>query len=480
MGIPGSKENLEQLVAIYGYNIKDFGWQDTNYRSMCYASGVIINCNEKKYILTTRDRFIYCQDIVMYHSYYRKEEPIMRHNLDIIYQSIEHNIIILVSKGCLELDLTKGELVNDQNIPKTLTNGYHILGDSFPVPTKKTNLYLIKSAINFEPDIIFQTQIHDVQFIKSIVDEYKYLPRTLMYYFSLKIEPDILNGSVIINRRQHLIGIVSRSNDGYLYVIPMKIIRKIVNDFIYYENQPEKYSYPITLPFGYYVHDKTALIHKKYIVDTDNGKKHLKANDQIISVSKSDIIIKQNDINVYDSELKIPIPFDIYLNMNFKIGDMVNIIFERDGKKINLTIRTTAFIIFPKISSSDIYFPNYTIPYININGLIIVELTHELMDLLVMKKIMVRNYLVDNLMHEEANSESVLMIIDCLNSDLALTWNLPRLEAHTKQKIHAPFVFAINGISVSSLADITSHNFAAHDLDMEIGLEKDMTRLINI
>lgn len=484
MGIPGSKEDLEQLVAIYGYNTREFGWKDIDHRSMSYASGIIITCNDKKYILTTRDRLIYCQDIVMYHSCYRKEEPIFRHNMDIIFQSIEHNIAILVTKGCLELDLTKGEMVNNEINPKTLTNGYPILNDYYPLPTKKSNLYVVKSEIDFEPDIIFKTQIYDVQFMKSIVDEYKYLPRTLMYLFSINLKENQdysrLNGSVIINKKHRVIGLVSRSDSRYLYVIPMKIVKKIINDFIYFENQIETYSYPITLPFGYYVRDHDALIHQKYIINTVNGKKHLKANDKLVSISNCDILIKRNDIHIYDRELKMAIPFDIYLNINYRMGDQVDMVIERNEKKINMAIYTIASSMIPKISIHDKYFPSYSTPYVNINGIIIVELTHELMELMAIKKIVLQNYLMDNWMHGELDDKNMLIIIDCLNIELALEYKLPRISSHKKQKIKAPLIFDINGITVSTLADVLKYHDCSHHLQIKFGLQKDAPYLINL
>ena len=118
MGVIGSKEKLGQIAVIYGYSPNDFSWLQIDNRAIYQTSGLIITLNNKQYVLTTRSRLISCQNIIMYYCHFNDSEPIFRNNLQIIFQSIEYNIIILGTKGKNKLDFESSELISGDYIPK--------------------------------------------------------------------------------------------------------------------------------------------------------------------------------------------------------------------------------------------------------------------------------------------------------------------------------------------------------------------------
>ena len=58
MGALGSKEKLGQIGVIYGYNHNDFCWKSIDNRKVYCTTGLIINYNGLKYVITTRSKLI--------------------------------------------------------------------------------------------------------------------------------------------------------------------------------------------------------------------------------------------------------------------------------------------------------------------------------------------------------------------------------------------------------------------------------------
>lgn len=497
MGALGSKEKLGQIVAIYGYNENNFRWMPNSGRSVYHTSGLIIEHNNKKYIVTTRAKLISCKNIVMYHSYFIDSDtvPVMRNDLQILFQYIDFNIIILGTKNYNELNLDVSEILFGNYNPKIVSPSYNIMKNIFVTPTKRSHYHVARMSMNLESDTIqYNVHIHDVKFNKSVVYDKTFLPESYMYKFNLKnnessleesmiipqgelsvpktgvlqeesseINLDGICGAIVFNKKHQLVGLISKTekskkeglhnNKLKIYVIPTKIIIKIVIDFVKNLDKPDEYHGLMTLPLNLKISKtNTIKIDHNVVINTIECKKTLKINDDLISINGNPINNDNDCISVFDEDLNENIPFDIYTKLNGI--DYVNLVLRRNKKLIDIDVLNNLYHVTNLPLTNLTYFhPLDPIPYINISGIIVVQLTHELLDLTMSNGIALKNKIINDIFEDLSElPNSVLLIIDCLSSVLAGTYKLPQIILNPI--INCPIITTINGIDVFTLDNI--------------------------
>ncbi|XWV26212.1 hypothetical protein QJ857_gp0864 [Tupanvirus soda lake] len=459
MGILGSKENLGQIVVVYGYNSNDFTWRNLDLRSVYHTTGLVIKYQNKKYIVTTRQRLISCKNIVMYHCYFRGTEPVMRNDLQIMFQSIEYNIVILGTKECDEFDLTMSEIIYGDYDPKNICPSYDITKSKYVVPTKRSHFNTVRMDMDLESDTInYQAHIYDVKFVESFIYDTSYVPNNYMYKFIFKNEPDSklygICGAIIFNKKHQLVGMVSMCEENELFVLPTKALIKIVNDFFRFKNNPNQYSGITTLPFNYKINSDCVEITNTNIVISNTGKKLVKKNDKLISIGNFDIEIN-TDALVYDIDFKESIPLEIFVALNFDCDKPFDVILQRKKKIINISLYGMPVKDYLPLTNQSYYYPINSIPYVNLNGIIFVQLTHELLDITVYRNVILSNNLLDKYFADENDNFKKILIIDCLNHEIAEKYKLPQLlPISEKQILKCPFVTTINGKETTNLVEL--------------------------
>lgn len=268
MGSFGSKTLLSQIVTIFGYNSNDFDWREANDRIVYQTTGLICSYGDKKYVLTIRSRMISCKNIVMYHSNFIDEKidnnisiPVMRNDLEILFQSIENDIIILGSRDKLFLDLNKSEMMtNHYNLSHQTIKSYAMDNPAFKniVPTKRSQYYTVIMDVDLEnKNNEINYLIHmfdDLKYIKSYIDTNTFLPSNFFHRFEFNKISSVQAsmGAVIFNRKKEVIGmIMDVRNQIYLKVLPFVRIRNLVEEFVKYHQQPTSYLGLLGLPINY-------------------------------------------------------------------------------------------------------------------------------------------------------------------------------------------------------------------------------------
>ncbi|XWV24962.1 hypothetical protein QJ856_gp0817 [Tupanvirus deep ocean] len=480
MGVLGSKESLGQIVVIYGYNSNDFAWRNFDSRSVYHTTGLIIKHQNKKYIVTTRQRLISCKNIVMYYCYFRGTEPVMRNDLQILFQSIEYNIVILGTKDCDEFDLTMSEIIYGDHDPKNICPSYDITKSSFVVPTKRSHFHTVRMDMDLESNTInYQVHIYDVKFMKSFIYDSSYVPNNYMYKFTFKneTEPKLYGicGAIIFNKKHQLVGMISMSEENELYVLPTKTLCKVVNDFVRFKDNPNQYKGIVSLPFNYALNNNHVEITdiNTFVLDSPSGtsfassselskrsspsgtsKKIFRKNDKLISVGNFDIEV-DDGINVYDKDFRENIPLEIFIALNFDCDKPLDITILRKKKIINMSLCSASTRDCLPLTNRSYFYPINSIPYVNLNGIIFVQITHELLDITMYRNILLSNNLLGKYFADENDNYNKILIIDCLNYEIAEKYKLPQLLLTSeKQKLECPFVTTINGKDVSNLIEL--------------------------
>lgn len=461
---PRKKQKIEdQLCVIYGYHSNYFSWQDNTDRTVYHTTGLIFEIENNYYVLTTRSHLISCKNIIMYHRYLRDNEIILRNDLRILFQSIEYNIIILVSENKNSFDPLESEIISGDYDKLAICPSYIFPTDSQGVPTKRSKYSAIKTNMDLTSDTLkYEIDSLNVKYLLPFMESETFLPAVFLYKYRIDDTSDMLGiiGSVIVNKKNQLIGIVSKSISNNLFVLPTILLSKIVFDFANNLSNPDAYEGLCSLNICFDINNQSKIeISENNIVKKENDTFILKKNDIINKIDGKNPYINNDIVLVYDSKLGENIPIDIYFQLNSANGKEISLEIDRFGTIINLNI--VGSINRKELSLTNIpYFnPDLPIPFINLGGIIIVEFTHELLDIMFSNKIYISNKLIDNFIHEGLldneleQINNMLLIIDCLDNNLAKKYNLPQLKSNNSHNV-VPFVTKINDYSVSSLCDI--------------------------
>ncbi len=478
MGALGSKEKLGQFVAIYGYHRNDFSWIDMDSRSVYRGTGIIVNYNGKKYVITTRQKIISCKTIAMYHSYFRGNEPVLRNSLYVIFQSIEYNIIILASENKTELDLSTSEIISGHYVPAAICPSYDMTNDLYVLPTKRSQYHTAKMGMDLRsPEIRYCVDILNLKYISSFIFRESYVPNDLMYKFILKNNDNKsklvgIYGSIVFNKKNQMVGMISRLKDNELHILPKFAIMKIFSDFIRYHDIPNQYRGLVHLPFTYFITNSKKIKISFATINTESSAIQIEKNDELITINGSDINIIDNDACVYDVIQKENIPIDVFIKLHYDAITPIKLQIRRQNILYNVDFYGITENKPLELTNRSYFYPLNSIPYVNFNGIIMVQLTHELLDVCEFNKIYIKNCVIDKCIGNNYDCDAnfnAIIIFDCLNNEIVKKYNLPKILQNKEQEICCPVVTKINGDPVTYLSEF---NIIAQQI-----IPEDSTRL---
>lgn len=531
MGVNSSKDKLSQFVVIYGFDSNAFGWRDIDNRNVYHTTGLIIENQGCKYVVTTRSQLIHCRHIVMYYSSFDGavvsisgkntifNTTVLRNDLRILFQSIEFNIIILGTKDKTFLDLSASELILGDQLPSHVHA--HQLENYMIVPKKSTTYHTALMNMDLDSHYTnFETHIYHAKFVKSFINDETYLPSNYFYQFKLSNIDEAnkenlvgINGAMVFNKQHQVIGMVSSSRGKYLEVLPYKALAKIVRDFFTtnQDNYSGLYILPIIPKIMVFETDKkkdyqppgcssrsTSNVESKLMIEksylTKDSQPLLRENDEIIQVNGLPILLENDSIKIWDSDYKDHLPLDLYLRLNLTKDTTIKMLVR--GSRKNPRIKGNGepnlfelsdikgsplnHFIFP-ISSRPYFYPTNSISYSNIRGLIITELTHELIDICACHQIVLTNDIIEMIYREGIpDCQQFLVILDCLSQELIDKYHLPCLTCDRKRVIPIPIIYQVNENKVSTLADVSSLHDNLVSLELKVGLSKEECTLIKI
>jgi len=470
---PFSYVNIEQCATIYahdsdilsplGIGICEPVENDFVYQISC----VIIEHNGSKYVISARKKIIQCKKIELY--YCKFGQLIYKNDLRILFQSIETNIVILGTNGYDELrldlsELIKGNIDNVNYMPfQSPTDIPAItISNKFTMPKSKKKYYAGMIDVNPIDDIVSNNN-YEFKYRGSFIMTNTYLPSIYMFEFELTkkklIENDFRNlyGTFIFDHDKKPIGFITEIMlDARCAVLPIRHVHKIINNF-FDETKSGHSTKSLCLPISYIVkkNNKTAnIIVDSVYIDTNID---LKSKDRIISIDNKEIIIKGNEAVVFDDEYDDCLPFDVYLRLNLNSYSMMNITIERKNKIISYDFYGVP-IDTHMLSLTDQaeFYPTYPIPFINLGGLIIVQFTHELLDILAGNKIKLNSYVIDDFMASDDNKKINHLLIVSNSTKKKKTLNINVSSIGSCNVIDCPVLLKINGTKVNTLTELNN------------------------
>lgn len=484
MGAYGSKEDIEKLGTVYGYNCNDITWRQSVDKNVYHTNCIIITYHDKKYVMTTREKIISCANICMYYAISRESEYIMRNDMYILFQQIELNLVILATVGENSFVEDKSILVSGEIFPKDKTTEFY-LDEFYKIPTKKSTYSII--SLNFNLESMFDAEstidfhIYDAKYEKSIIFDKIYVPEMYNYLFKFDKKPDNslhgICGSVILDSNNNLVGIVSRIIESKIYILPKRIIYLAFDRFTnFLENNI--YLGFLFIPFRFIISGENVMIDGDCIVNTvSNPHFILKNNDKLLSINDKELVIKNDNVMIFDDCLKDLVTVEIYLKLNTEPDSPINLAFFRKNIYSTIDCIGSKFEM-PFLTDQPYFKPSCPIPYVNFNGIIFVKLTHELYDLMIQNRIIIQNEMVSDLI-SGALDKNVIIILDCLNKPLVKKYRLPQIQPGTKSKIKCPFVTQFDDSTTVDL-DLIQQKINKKLVKMRIGLTSTDQKFIEL
>jgi hypothetical protein len=478
MGIIGSKEKVNQLVTIYGYQLDDIPWLDFDSRKIYQTNGIVVSNGTKSYVLTTRNNILGCKILTAYYCHFHKnKEYIFKNDLEVIFHSIEFNLVVLVSKDKNFFDFNAGHMLTGDIWSQFDFQSYDLLGkNSVAIPTKRNVNHLVKMDLDMKShNVDYAMSIHNMKLVGTKFTKDSIAPNSIFYQFAMDEENQYtlngIHGTVIFNKQNKLIGMVNKivSSEGILQVIPSKVIYKFFSEFIQGLSKPTDYAGLASIPFEF---DNEFGLTKNMQLDSgDKKKKMFKKEDQLLMINDNHIITMQSnertshDMFILDIVLKENIPLDLWIRLNTSLNEKVNVTIRRKNKtqKIDVYPESSLKNVFP-LTTVPSYYPNKLIPYINESGLIIAELSHELLSIFYKRGIKLQNSIIESLFDDTLKDFNHLLILDCTNEKLAEQleiYNLSKIfkkqiNPQSKIEIYVNILTSINNHSVTSLKEAQS------------------------
>jgi hypothetical protein len=480
MELISSYVGIEQDATIYAYDLDVLTPLGINLRSpktdqtnQAYqASCAIIEHNSNKYVISCRTNIIWCKKIILIYCKWGK--VIYSNELHILFQSIETNLIILGTVGHDKLKLELSQEMagrKDGDGPGATTNldiPAMMIIDKFTNPKMKKDYYANMVEIDLDHNT-YNQNIYQFKYLNSFATNHHYLPSIWMYEFGLtkKCKANIagLCGGLMYNQKKKLIGLVTShmAQSNSCAVLPVRHLYKIINIFFDRDNKANKldnlnnlnsYARSFCLPISYSIQKKKG--GKKHdLIITSSFVPELKPKDKIVGIDNKDISIEPSGASVYDDKYEEYIPFDIYVRLNFNPYSQMGMAVERNKKVVSCDLSGDPIenhMLW--LTDQADFMPKDPIPFINLEGLIAVQLTHELIDIFASNSIKLHHRFIEKFMESADNKKinRVLVIAD-VSKKKKINIKIQK-SGNEFDTLDCYILYTINGTKVRKLGEI--------------------------
>lgn len=359
--------------------------------------GYAVRWRSKQYVVAPRHQVIYSEYI---RSIYKtKQGQKICTKMDILYQSVEYNLVVLVNEE------------SDQFIPKDVTSsiGYNL--SKAPELQRLDNCNYLSQDLLTESTSYIQYKYVAIAGSSIIEDQDGYVNMLLFRCEHNGTDENIANSFLVVDNSHNPVGYVR----DYDTVTPISYMKHMFATMDSYREIPKHF--PTTydsiarLPFNTYsvdtgklVINKTTLLHV-----AATSKKKLKQNDVITQVNNSYIDVVDGHPMLYHHKFKRWVTIETYFATSFVPTELVTLSIHRGNNDLEISCYPIMTNIMPSSSVSCIR-PVYEIPYVNIGDLLVTQLTHELLLTCYDHKINIADALIDKDQTIIDNTVSLIVI----------------------------------------------------------------------
>ena len=439
-----SKILSEVYLTIEGYS--PFPWVDNPHAENRDCRGLIVSMNNHNYIITQRQQVAYSKHITgnLFTVMASGVSKYVSTPLEIIYQSMEYNMAVLVGINRDDLD----------NICDGVPGNSYVISGANAVMNK---LQLRHHDHRAELGVIGRhvEHVYDIGEIERYIDDdfidiVKYRGRT-----KNRIPSDMYCGCAVVNKRGLLVGMVVGIDDYYIFdILPIEAICSVMDAMM-----ASARSNPLNIGSGL-AHFPCSLriSGSDAIVDKTSEYVKLRSGDIIVSIDRIPVKVANGKIMIFDDYYKMHIPLITYIQLRCRVSKEIDIRIIRENR---MKIITAKPFFSMGISNSMVssYKPEMSVEYKQLRNRFFVKLSHELLDIFYSDKIsMAEKYIREEDTEEMLikNIGQQIIMIDA-DDDNSIALELYR-RRHTNEKldlkIPCPFVRKINGKQIKNIEDI--------------------------
>jgi hypothetical protein len=456
------------VVLVQGQYPNELPWKGNYGKSRYRTTGYLFEAEGKCYLMTIRSKMISCRNLSMkYYVIWNNNEILYSNQLQIIFQMIEYDIIICTTKNRDTIDFSESVVEMSKTSIESQVPFPEIKQLNKPIiPTKRSKYIVIKPDYS-STEKEFTVNMFQVKYFQTKIEKSNYTPPILVYCYKLVVPIENnkligINGACVTNVNGEIVGLVYQITPEHnIHVLPTKTIRNIVHYFSYGMNNQLQFDGLLSLDLPLRVNSKNNIVAKM-------DKSCIQKNDKIKSINGMVPFIEKKKIFMHDNDLKINLPWDIYWTMNLDKNQSVSVSVERTSgksKKTKFDAKLTGIPInkqiFP-ITSQPYFYPIDMIPHINLQGIIIVDFTHELLDIMACNDINLQHDIINNFLNSDDDQfNQNMLVIDCLDNELAKKYSLPVL----KNKTDCMLVKSINGVEFKTVKEF--HNLIPKNTNID-------------
>jgi hypothetical protein len=465
---------FNQNVVIKGSDPVYYPWRPTANpasltQSVTITCGLLIDIRDRLFILSARRDLAACTKFQVFYTMANcpltptlvpqdKSAVVFSQDLHIVFSSADFDIVLFASSG---LDHFNPKLDKAFNPVEHTLSTFDLgkIKDHFVLPkvvdqTDQTDqikgfstIVVFDNVLTLEPGGSMSKATLKLFYLGSAVT--KIMDSQPMIFLTFDIEkstkptPDILEGSPVYgtNGKFHGIIIKVHMQSNRVFVLPTKVLSKILYDFADYRIGPDSYKGIVDLPICYDIYEGKIIVSQKF-KQTAEPTTHnpnpmpfvVGLYDEITKINGFALSTANGTVYVEDQlDYKVSLPLDLYVALYFGLGDSVDLTFDRNGIVYTLKVgcvparQMAETLKRIQLTCQPYFHPTNYIPYeIDDEKIVYVRLSYELIralqatshDGIFIKPI--------NFKQVDKNIRTIVQI-DCLNTALAKSRNLHRL-----------------------------------------------------
>lgn len=459
--------SLDKLVIIKGYDCTEFGWLKNHRDKSVQTVGIPLKLDDQIVYVSILEGLINCHDIYAFCGCRQTDGSLWRMELKIVYQFAAINLVILMPRYNDSCWVPVTPVKHTTTPVKITANDLFYLKCEIKQMVTAHNLELQQYGSNVK--LIVET--YDMTYVGPVIKPVSYLPENYYLTFSThSLDENKIYGCPVFDQKQNLIGIVThtehRGNSSLTYVLPSTMINCMLEDFFSTSQTSRDHSKNNFVTLSVSTKQVVVLPIRNKILDT--------FDDTVMAIDDKDVRFLDEFPCIYDDTYDDYVPINVYAYLKCRTVNptSMKITLSNRSKKTDIHLRDlpqhcdifhlnrdTGLL---DVSNRSMILPVTHLPYVKLSHLIIMQLTHEFLDIMAQNCVNLNNDIINGyLIGEASDLGQYLIIVDCDDNDaFAYKYDLPQLSKMINnsecREMQFPLLLRVNDLAVDKLSDLDS------------------------
>ena len=440
------------IVAIIGSDCAVVPWyapfqQPIVCPQVTACTGIIITLSNNRYILAPAREILGYQSLLCFEA---TRKGILVHNVRIAYHQLAYDVAIFTSHNSTRLKKKTSYFIDS-------INTMHCMSTCDPGNIECVTSDLVCDDANKVAQ--FCQQLYYVDSSIRCVCALGHMPASniCQVYIDMVHTTSNMHGA-ILQKHGELFGMIIGISDGNYMAVPANIMHSILRKYIDSIGNTHVHDLP-QCPFNYIVKSRQIIIDRGCNLKLSNSVRQLRKGDIINKIDDYTILEQDGNAMVYCDDSRI-YTLKNYIQLVKKHQQITELTITRIVGNSNCQ-KKIAFDTYARNNAMK-YSPmcGYSacaITFANMNGIIIAELSHELLHVFAKLNVTLTCQAVQDYFKTGIGKAGIYLIVDCISQHLAQQYNLPvcQFSSNNHSKLDAWCITSINGQKIK----LFMHNY---------------------